>query len=187
MKLMKKQITAALFLCLASFSSKVMASAITCNSRQSSYNCLLCNCYHETRGESTNGKVAVAKVVLSRSESDEYPNAICKVVYQDSQFSWTNDRIANSINAVRTEDKASLDECKSAINTAMHEGANGVLYYYNPDKAQPRWARAYTLCGRVENHVFLTPRGTKCPKNLGTNGNSKATSSGQSKSREGVR
>jgi hypothetical protein len=41
--------------------------------------------------------------------------------------------------------------------------------------------------GSVENHVFLTPRGTKCPKKLGASGSSKATSSGQSKSREGVR
>ncbi|MFM6927387.1 MAG: cell wall hydrolase [Bdellovibrio sp.] len=185
---MKIQIAAVLFLGLASFSNKVMASPISCNVRQSSYNCLLCNCYHETRGESTNGKVAVAKVVLSRAESDEYPNGICKVVYQRSQFSWTNDRINNNINATKAEDIASLDECKSAINTALHEGSNGVLYYYNPSAAQPKWARAFTLCGRVENHVFLTPKGTKCPKKLGSNGKSGSSSNqGNKKHREGAR
>ncbi|MGE5084670.1 MAG: cell wall hydrolase [Bacillota bacterium] len=165
-----------------------MASPISCNSRQSSYDCLLCNCYHETRGESVNGKVAVAKVVLSRVESDIYPNGICKVVYQHSQFSWTNDRINNNINATNSEDIASLDDCKSAINTALHEGANGVLYYYNPNAAQPRWARSFTLCGRIENHVFLTPKGTKCPKKLGATGRTGSDSNqGHNRSRESVR
>ena len=43
--------------------------------------CLAKNIYFEARGESTQGKVAVANVVLNRVDHYHYPNNICGVVY----------------------------------------------------------------------------------------------------------
>ena len=51
--------------------------------------CLADNIYYESKGETFKGKLAVAVVTLNRVKSPDYPNTICKVVYQKGQFSWT--------------------------------------------------------------------------------------------------
>ncbi len=65
--------------------------------------CLTKNIYHEARGESQLGKIAVAQVTLNRVNSNSrWPNTVCDVVYQQvkgvPQFSWTamNVKIADS-------------------------------------------------------------------------------------------
>jgi N-acetylmuramoyl-L-alanine amidase len=44
--------------------------------------CLAENIYHEARGQSIQGQVAVAMVTLNRVKSDMFPNTICDVVKQ---------------------------------------------------------------------------------------------------------
>lgn len=50
-------------------------------------NCLALTVYHEARGETQQGQVAVAEVVMNRVRSRAYPNTICGVVYQGSHLS----------------------------------------------------------------------------------------------------
>ena len=54
--------------------------------------CLAKNMYHEARGESYQGMVAVAFVTLNRTVSEVFPSKVCDVVYQKNQrgcqFSW---------------------------------------------------------------------------------------------------
>ena len=50
--------------------------------------CLAENIYHESRGESLKGQVAVAKVTLNRLD-EGYANTVCGVVKQGCQFAWT--------------------------------------------------------------------------------------------------
>lgn len=172
------------------FNASAETIKLTCNKNTSSTTCLLCNCYHESRGESLNGKVAVAKTVLSRAKSDSFPDTICKVVYQAAQFSWTGDRISNNISATKPMDIDAYKECKSAVNTALQEGPNGLLYFYNPHKVSPAWARKKfpkkhkTKAGQfmlktcrpdVDKHRFLVPSGKDCPKYIGANGKSAAS------------
>ncbi|WP_409479445.1 cell wall hydrolase [Pseudobdellovibrio sp. HCB154] len=142
---------------------------VTCNRNQSTFNCMVCNCYHETRGEPMEGKIAVAKTVLSRKENDEFPDTVCGVVYQPAQFSWTADKYKNNISASKPEDKSALQACRAAVDLSINEGPNGLIYFYNPRKVTPGWARRVTSCGRAGEHVFLVPRGEKCPKYLGAN------------------
>lgn len=56
--------------------------------------CLTKNIYHEARGESYLGKLAVAQVTLNRlNHPTKWPSTMCDVVYQKikgvGQFSWT--------------------------------------------------------------------------------------------------
>ena len=46
--------------------------------------CLAKNIYFEARGESLAGKLAVAKVTLNRTKHEDFPDSVCKVVYQPS-------------------------------------------------------------------------------------------------------
>lgn len=160
-----KNIFITLLLSLAAQSA--FSQTMTCSPNSSSYDCLVCNCYHETRGENLEGKIAVAKTVLSRAQSNAFPDSVCRVVYQPSQFSWTFDSYGNNINAREPGDRQALRDCRAASDTAIDEGANGLLYFYNPRKVTPSWARRMTSCGRVGNHVFSVPRGDTCPRQLG--------------------
>ena len=45
------------------------------------------NIYHESRGESNLGQIAVAHVVRNRVESSRYPNTVCEVIWAPKQFS----------------------------------------------------------------------------------------------------
>lgn len=51
--------------------------------------CLAYALYQESRGEKMQGKLWVAKVVVNRVLNPRWPDNICDVVYQRSQFSWT--------------------------------------------------------------------------------------------------
>ena len=51
--------------------------------------CIADAIYHEARGESFEGMVAVANVIVNRIKSKDFPNTACGVVYQYKQFSWT--------------------------------------------------------------------------------------------------
>lgn len=51
--------------------------------------CLSETVWREARGETWDGKVAVAKVVLNRTKTSPYPNTVCGVVLQRGQFQWT--------------------------------------------------------------------------------------------------
>lgn len=156
-----------LLFCLTAQSA--FAEVLTCRSTDSSYNCLVCNCFFETRGESLQGKVAVAKTVLSRVDSKEFPNTVCGVIYQRSQFSWANPKETKKYNATTPTDRQTLKDCRDASDTAINEGANGLLYFYNPRKVTPAWSRRMQSCGRVGEHLFMVPRNETCPRYLGSN------------------
>ena len=54
------------------------------------YRCAIRNLYHEARGESLIGRAFVMKTVLNRVRDTKHPHSICKVIYQNKQFSWTH-------------------------------------------------------------------------------------------------
>lgn len=178
----------AAFLVVFFLSARSFASSMICNKNKSANNCLVCNCYHESRGETYEGMVAVAKVVLSRVAHPSFPNSVCRVVYQSSQFSWTEDGIPNNIRISKgkdgkddSADKKALDLCQSAVDTAVKEGENGVVYYYNPALASPAWAKKMIPCGTIDNHRFLVPQDSSCPAKLGVTGVVKPASTVQQK------
>tara|TARA_B100000424_G_C22945216_1_gene503062 strand:+ start:2217 stop:2774 length:558 start_codon:yes stop_codon:yes gene_type:complete len=56
--------------------------------------CLAANSYFEARGETFDGKIAVAQVVINRVKSKNYPNTICEVVQQGPiRESWKTRKI----------------------------------------------------------------------------------------------
>lgn len=112
--------------------------------------CLTQNIYHEARGESLRGQIAVAYVTLNRVESNEFPNTVCEVVHQDCQFSWRC-KAPEPINVEK------WNEAKKLANSILdHENPiKGSVYYYNPRKSSPSWRRKY--CSKyidIENHRF---------------------------------
>src|SRR4051812_15099201 len=53
-------------------------------------NCIATAVYFEARGESVEGQLAVARVIMNRAASGQYPTGWCEVVKQPAQFSFVH-------------------------------------------------------------------------------------------------
>jgi spore germination cell wall hydrolase CwlJ-like protein len=119
--------------------------------------CLSDNVYHEARGETQEGQIAVAYVTINRVGDGRFGETICEVVYEDGQFSWTDDgekKIGEKLaylNAMRT--------AIAAIDGSVDDPTFGATYYYNPKAAKPRWARKFTESAVIGAHRFMRDEG----------------------------
>ena len=110
------------------------------------------NIYHESRGESNLGQIAVAHVVRNRVESPKYPNTICKVVWQPKQFSWTHDGISDEPKDRKAFIKAVWLHLIANIKNDITDGA---LNFYAHKKVTPSWASEKEVVALIGNHTFL--------------------------------
>src|SRR3546814_19751867 len=77
--------------------------------------CLAGAVYFESKGETLAGQLAVARVVINRSQSGDFLDSICGVVYQPSQFSFIRDGRMPSIK--RSEERRVGTECVSTCRS----------------------------------------------------------------------
>ena len=101
----------------------------------------------EARGESYEGQVAVAAVVINRVKDPRFPNSIKDVIYQKNAFSVVND---GSINMQPTE---------SAYNAAIEalygkDPTDKAVFFWNPDIATCKWIKTLNPYLKIGNHVF---------------------------------
>ena len=114
--------------------------------------CLTLALYFETRGESVDGKLAVADVILNRVEDPRYPDTICDVIKEDSQFSFMFDGKPEHMN-----DPVSAKEARQVALDALNGQRLGITStHYHTVEIHPVWASAFSLDGIVGNHVFYT-------------------------------
>lgn len=116
--------------------------------------CMARNIYHEARGESRIGQLAVGYVTLNRVGKDGFGETVCEVVYQDSQFSWTDDQP----DAIFDDWDAYTDAMQVAATVFRKtepDPSLGATYYYNPDKASPSWGRQFTQLAIIGDHRFM--------------------------------
>jgi len=119
----------------------------------------------EARGESFEGKVAVAKVLFNRVADQRWPKTLKEVATQRMQFSCWNDNdpnkakvvgVVNRIKEYRDLDEVILD-CLAALATAyasgpdMTEGAN----HYHTDSIQAYWSKGKTPSAKIGRHLFF--------------------------------
>lgn len=113
------------------------------------------NIYHEARGESTQGKMAVAAVTMNRVESKRYPNTICEVVWQRKQFSWTNLKVKYHSPTNFKAWETTIELAKLFMYGAAWSGV-GEATHYHAVSVSPNWMDAEQLVARYGNHLFYT-------------------------------
>jgi spore germination cell wall hydrolase CwlJ-like protein len=113
--------------------------------------CLAKNIYHEARGESIRGKLAVAKVTLNRVASGKFRNTICGVVYQRGQFSWTNSKYKPILDKQAWTDSLHIAKLVM-LNPEL--STTPAMYYHNT-KIKPNWHQLERL-NKIGNHIFYT-------------------------------
>ncbi|MDJ0978487.1 MAG: cell wall hydrolase [Erythrobacter sp.] len=115
--------------------------------------CLAGAVYFEARGEPLVGQLAVANVVINRSEDTRWPASYCGVVYQRAQFSFVkNGRMPR----IRTSSGA-WHRAK-AIAQIAHEGLweSEVedAVYFHAKYVRPKWSRRKERLAQIDTHIF---------------------------------
>ncbi|MGG3563450.1 cell wall hydrolase [Neobacillus rhizosphaerae] len=103
----------------------------------------------EAKGEPYQGKVAVAAVVLNRLESEQFPDSIQQVIYQDKQFQPVDNGMIN---------KPAGEEAKKAVDEAINKDGQvtDALYFFNPDETNSKWLRTRPVTEEIGNHRFAS-------------------------------
>ena len=120
--------------------------------------CLTQAIYFEARSEPVEGQLAVAQVVLNRTENPRFPNSICEVVFQNEkmrnrcQFSFACDGLSdNPYNreaweiAQRISYIALSGRWKDITKSAM---------YYHANYVSPYWIKRLETTAQHGSHIF---------------------------------
>jgi hypothetical protein len=120
--------------------------------------CLALTIYHEARGESERGKLAVGHVVMNRTHSVLFPTSVCDVVrqggqqYHRCQFSWWCDGRSD-----RPKDEAALRESLRLAEKIYYgytrDPTAGALWYHTTT-VKPSWSESFGPGKRIDRHVF---------------------------------
>lgn len=113
--------------------------------------CLAGTVYFESKGESLDGQLAVAEVVLARRDSRRWPNSICGVVYQKSQFSFVRGGSMPYINKSSAAWKRAVAIANIARDKSWESPVSG-SYFFHARYVSPNWR--LQRVGSVDNHIF---------------------------------
>jgi hypothetical protein len=126
--------------------------------------CLAQAIYHEARGESREGQLAVANVIINRAFSKKYPSTICGVVFQNAnkgrykcQFTFACDG-RSDMGRERTAWNRSLKMAEDAFYEFQRGERPGVIpnsvLYYHTTAVAPKWSRTFHRVAAIGSHVF---------------------------------
>ena len=123
----------------------------------SALKCMTQAVYYEAANEPTQGKRAVAQVVINRMKHPAYPGSVCGVVYEGvyqpvCQFSFTCD------GALTRQPLTRQWQESEAVAKAMLAGATepsvGTATHYHADYVVPRWAYTLAKIDQIGAHIF---------------------------------
>lgn len=117
--------------------------------------CLQKNIYFEARNQGVEGMKAVAAVTMNRIADSRWPDSVCAVVYQRSQFSWT--RLVKYQEPRRGEreywDTAGFIADQALAGDLDHR-VEGAVYFHTLS-VSPAWSRGKKLIATIGDHKFF--------------------------------
>lgn len=129
--------------------------------------CLAQAIYHEARGESEVGQLAVANVIVNRARSGKFPSTLCGVIYQNAdkgfhrcQFTFACDGRTDAPGERRAWTRsADLAQAVYAeFATGEQVGAiPGSALYYHTTNVNPSWSNTYNAVAQIGSHIFYAP------------------------------
>ena len=122
--------------------------------------CIAESVFFESRSESLQGQAAVAQVIINRAR--ERNITPCEVVNEPYQFSYKLEPIGSRTERLEA-DNAITDTARynaamiavSALSGSFNGMINGSTHYYNPNKAQPKWAKSFDNSLQIGDHLFV--------------------------------
>jgi hypothetical protein len=116
-------------------------------------NCIAIAVYHEARGETLEGQLAVAKVIMNRAASGKYPTSWCGVVKQPAQFSFVRHGRFPSVDEASSSWRKALGVTRLAVANAVQSVPADCLWYH-ADYVAPSWGRRLTRVEKIGAHIF---------------------------------
>ena len=129
--------------------------------------CLAQAIYHEARGESAAGQLAVANVIVNRARSGKFPSTLCGVIYQNAekgyhrcQFTFACDGRSDAPGErrawARSAELAQDVYAEFALGDAVGAVPGSALYYHTTN-VRPNWANTYSAVAQIGSHIFYSP------------------------------
>jgi spore germination cell wall hydrolase CwlJ-like protein len=136
------------------------SSQITAAFREKQLGCLANNIYHEAGSEPFEGKVAVAQVTMNRTYSGQFPEDVCKTIYQKNvvydkvicQFSWTCTHVSGPPPVNKVNYTESMEVAKKVLLENFRLPALKEAMYYHADYINPGWRREKVA--KIGHHIF---------------------------------
>lgn len=124
--------------------------------------CLTKNIYYEARSEPFLGQIAVGLVTLNRVVNDRFPDTVCGVVWQNSQFSWTNNTPKNqTVDNQAPSDKQAWINARLISKYLLTRGTFDIIddfthqsIFYHASYASPFWIAKKQLTTKIGTHYF---------------------------------
>lgn len=125
------------------------------------FSCLAEALYHEARGESIKGLVAVAEVILNRVDDNQFPDTVCGVINQGTgrkyacQFTYTCDGISDKIREPAAY--ARVAKVAKAMLSGLPRRLTDGATYYHTTAVNPSWSRKFAHVTTIGVHKFYRP------------------------------
>jgi len=116
-------------------------------------NCIAVAVYHEARGESLEGQLAVARVIMNRAASGKYPSTWCGTVKQPWQFSFVRNYQFPYTDTNSHAWRKAVAITRLAVSNAVPSLSGDVLWYH-ADYVAPSWGRRLTRVEKIGTHIF---------------------------------
>ena len=116
-------------------------------------NCIAVAVYHEARGESLEGQLAVARVIMNRAASGKYPPTWCETVKQPWQFSFVRNYQFPYTDTNCEAWRKAVAITRLATSNAIPILSKDVLWYH-ADYVAPSWGRRLTRVNKIGTHIF---------------------------------
>src|SRR5206468_2302945 len=101
-------------------------------------NCLATAVYFEARGESLEGQLAVAHVVMNRAASGKYPPSWCETIKQPAQFSFVRHGEFPQVDAASYAWRKAEAIAELAAANVVPSVSSDVLWYH-ANYVAPSW------------------------------------------------
>ena len=121
----------------------------TALAQPSEVDCLARNIYHEARGESEAGWMAVAWTTLNRTRDERFPDTVCKVVAQPHQFSWTGMKLkVRDVDLYKRIREVAAEMMQAHEDGEVPRGLERVKNALYFDSMRPKRAKGVVTIGR---------------------------------------
>ena len=116
-------------------------------------NCLATAVYFEARGESLEGQLAVAHVVMNRASSGRYPPDWCGVVKQPAQFSFVRHGEFPYVDTSSAAWQKAEAIAELAADNIVPSVSSDVLWYH-ANYVAPAWRHSLQEVQHIGAHIF---------------------------------
>jgi spore germination cell wall hydrolase CwlJ-like protein len=119
--------------------------------RNAQEDCLAGAIYFESKGESLEGQLAVAKVIINRANSGRFASSLCGVVFQPGQFSFVH---GGSMPAIAKSSRhwSNAVAIAQIARDELWQSAAPKALFFHARHVSPGWR--LTRVAAIGNHIF---------------------------------